>query len=29
MVLLRALADPAIEHVGAEEIDVGLDAIGL
>jgi 3-dehydroquinate synthase len=29
MVLLRALADPVIEHVGEEEIDLGLDAIGL
>jgi 3-dehydroquinate synthase len=29
MVLLRAPGDPAIEHVGEEEINVGLDAIGL
>jgi 3-dehydroquinate synthase len=29
MVLLRAPGDPVVEHVGEEEIDVGLDAIGL
>jgi hypothetical protein len=29
MVLLRALADPVIEHVGTEEIEHGLDAVGL
>lgn len=29
MILLRALADPVIEHVEGEDVDVGLDAIGL
>jgi 3-dehydroquinate synthase len=29
MVLLRAVADPVIEHVGAGEIELGLDAVGL
>jgi 3-dehydroquinate synthase len=29
MVLLRALADPVIEHVITEEIELGLDAVGL
>jgi hypothetical protein len=29
MVLLRALADPVIEHVGTGDIELGLDAVGL
>jgi 3-dehydroquinate synthase len=29
MVLLRAPGDPVVEHVAEEEIDLGLDAIGL
>jgi 3-dehydroquinate synthase len=29
MVLLRAPGDPVVEHVAQEEIDLGLDAIGL
>jgi 3-dehydroquinate synthase len=29
MVLLRAPGDPVVEHVAEEEIDIGLDAIGL
>jgi 3-dehydroquinate synthetase len=29
MVLLRAVADPVVEHVSEEEIELGLDAIGL
>jgi 3-dehydroquinate synthase len=29
MVLLRALTDPVVEHVGDEDLDLGLDAIGL
>ena len=29
MVLLRALADPVVEHVEASDLALGLDAVGL
>jgi 3-dehydroquinate synthase len=29
MVLLRAVGDPVVEHVGVEDLDIGLDAVGL
>jgi hypothetical protein len=29
MVLLRAVGDPVVEHVGAGDLDIGLDAVGL
>jgi 3-dehydroquinate synthase len=29
MVLLRAVGDPVVEHVGAEDLDLGLDSVGL
>ena len=29
MVLLRAFGDPVVEHVGVEDLDIGLDAVGL
>jgi 3-dehydroquinate synthase len=29
MVLLRAFGDPVVEHVGVEDLDLGLDAVGL
>jgi 3-dehydroquinate synthase len=29
MVLLRALADPVVEHVEVADLDLGLDAVGL
>jgi 3-dehydroquinate synthase len=29
MVLIRAIGDPVVEHVGADEIAVGLGAVGL
>jgi hypothetical protein len=29
MVLLRAFGDPVVEHVGTEDLDLGLDSVGL
>jgi hypothetical protein len=29
MVLVRAVGDPVIEHVDAEDLEIGLDAAGL